>query len=556
MRSDWNSSFIKLEYDPESNVLAAAEGTYTYCGLEFPFSVRNKEEPLKDKPDKGKMLNVRGTISLMAPDDSGIMLAQGDRLRSLIDKKVRCLKKQIEEDGDILTAEQVEKLKMDIRQDLTTGRQVSRKARKDIKRLRAFTKEEIEKAIEERAEQIVRENMDTLVAHTERLGAATRGSTAIGLWKMKGRNWKYSKKQEKLLENISFALGERRIEDITKADAKEIYARFGRRGFVAYRNFLGQCDIPEQNNPFYRFPVERAAEKSLQNNEDKALEKATRVRSISQKEEARLNELCMELCRKDGRALIIVLAKDFYLSAQTMASLTWKDVLVCDEGVFIRRMIPESVGALHNFTAPLLPFGQTMLKERMEYLLSEKRIPPKELEKMPVLTLGGKMNRHLKTSQVTEYLREVLKLAGVKASVLEAYEPETKKKAGGAGLELCHDHYRNVLRDVCMIDPISSSVGRFLCGLMPGDTTNLAYRDFTGPSGRWLLATIVQRDRRFVKQTEGEDVLLSADDNKTLTIGPGCSDGCLGVLFEIQLRKGEHLEFTAPHGLRAEFGLR
>ena len=237
-----------------------------------------------------------------------------------------------------------------------------------------------------------------------------------------------------------------------------------------------------------------------------------------------------------------------------MVALKWSDVLFTGEGVFVRRFQRKRVGALHNYTCPLLPAAQIMVRERYKYL-QEQGYTDAELADMTVLSFGGKIKRKLKVSEGTDYLRDSLHRAGVQYSVLEEYQAQAAKRPGGAGLQLCHDHFLNVCRRECKI-PADSPTEKFLRMVaFRRDTTNEAYRSFTGENGRRALAIIARRDQRLQEPRKCAIQIDQAEDgNERMSVLPGLPGKCLGVVLEVTLQRGDCLLLESEYGLHAEVG--
>lgn len=542
----WKESIFQTEKDPNTGKLSKAAGEYVYCGLTAQFSFSRIPE---DLGHKGPKYEGRGSVSLLAPDDPHILLADRDRLEAVIEKKVCKAVKAAESIGQKVDQKA---LREGIRKELTTGRPISRKATKDIK-LRSFKVATVREAVAKAVEQLILENRQSLLARMDRQGTGTQVQTVMRLYFRFGSGFQCGERARKLLAKACMSLGEKRVEDLKKSDIQKIEERFGAEGCKIVCRFLDECSGEYYGqNPFTRYTAESKAEKVTRDKE-RARKNAVKTRLIPLETEKKLFQMCRNDLR-DGRCLVIALALGCYLSMEDMVSLKWSDVLFTNVGVFVRRFQRKRVGALHNYTCPLLPAAQIMVRERYAYL-QEQGYTDAELADMTVLSFGKKTKRHLKVSEGTDYLRDSLNRAGVQYSVLEEYQAQVAKRPGGAGLQLCHDHFLNVCRRECKI-PSDSPTGKFLRMIaFRRDTTNEAYRSFTGMNGRRALAIIARRDQHLQEPRKCEIQIDQAEDGKErMSVLPGLPGKCLGAVLEVTLKKGDCLLLESEYGLHAEVG--
>lgn len=542
----WKESILQTEKDPDTGKLSKAAGEYVYCGLTAKFSFSRVPE---DLDRKGPQYEGRGSVSLLAPDDPHILLADRDRLEIIVEKKVRKVVKAAEAIGQKVDQKA---LREGIRKELTIGRPIARKATKDIK-LRAFKAATVKDAVAKATEQLILENRQSLLARMDRQGTGTQVQTVMRLFFRFGSGFQCGERARKLLAKVCVALGEKRVEDLKKSDVKKIEERFGVKGCKIVCRFLDECSGEYYGqNPFEKYPMESKAEKAARDKE-RARKNAVKTRLIPLETEKKLFQMCRSDLR-DGRCLVIALALGCYLSMEEMVSLKWSDVLFTNEGVFVRRFQRKRVGALHNYTCTLLPAAQDLVRERYEYLQAQG-YTDEELADMTVLSFGQKTKRQLKVSEGTDYLRDSLHQAGVQYSVLEEYQAQTAKRPGGAGLQLCHDHVRNVYRRACKIPPDSPTEKFFRMIAFRRDSTNEAYRSFTGENGRRALAIIARRDQRLLEPHKCEIQMDQAEDGKDrMSVLPGLPGKCLGVVLEVALKKGDCLLLESEYGLHAEVG--
>ena len=542
----WKESIFQAEKDPETGKLSKAAGEYVYCGLTAQFSFSRIPEDLNRK---GPKYEGRGSVSLLAPDDPHILLADRDRLEAVIEKKVRKAVKAAEAIGQKVNQKA---LREGIRKELTIGRPISRKATKDIK-LRSFKVATVREAVAKAVEQLILENRQSLLARMDRQGTGTQVQTVMRLFFRFGSGFQCGERAHKLLGKVCMALGEKRVEDLKKADVQKIEARFGANGCKIACRFLDECSGEYYGqNPFEKYTLEGKSEKAARDKE-RARKNAVKTRLIPLEAEKKLYQMCRNDLR-DGRCLVIALALGCFLSMEEMVSLKWSDVLFTDGGVFVRRFQRKRVGALHNYTCPLLPAAQDLVRERYAYLQAQG-YTDEELADMTVLSFGVKVKRQLKVSEGTDYLRDSLHRAGVQYSVLEEYQAQAAKRPGGAGLQLCHDHFLNVCRRECKI-PADSPTEKFLRMVaFRRDSTNEAYRSFTGKNGRRALAIIARRDQHLLEPRKCEiQIDQTADAKERMSVLPGLPGKCLGAVLEVALKKGDCLLLESEYGLHAEVG--
>ena len=148
-----NSSYIILhkETDPETGKLIRVEGEYVRYGLTAQFSVYR----VPPHPEhKGPIYEGRGSVSLLAPDDPHVLLADGNRLNEIASKKAKIEIKKREEAGEKISEKQQRIIQDNIKNELKTGRAIARKATKDIK-LKKFDLKEAKEAGEKTTEKKV-----------------------------------------------------------------------------------------------------------------------------------------------------------------------------------------------------------------------------------------------------------------------------------------------------------------------------------------------------------------------------------------------------------------
>lgn len=546
-----NSPYIILhkETDPETGKLIRVEGEYVRYGLTAQFSVyRVPPHPAH----KGPVYEGRGSVSLLAPDDPHILLADGNRLNEIASKKAKKEIKKREEAGEKISEKQQEIIQKEIKNELKTGRAVARKATKDIK-LKKFGLKEAKEAVEKTTEKLILENRQSILSRMDRQGTGTQIQTAMRLLYRYGESFNCGKRARRKLEEVCARLGEKRIEHIKKSDVEKIKKQFGIKGCRVMRRFLDFCAGAYcGQNPFARFSAENNEEKKNAK-KDAARRRAAKTHLIPQKIEEKINQMCLQDL-KDGRCMIVALALGCIMSIGEMVSLKWSDILFLPEGVFVQRFRPKFVSALHNYTCPLLPFSQILMRKRYEYLL-DQGYKDKDLENLTVLSFGSNVKHSLKVSEATDYLRETLKKYGVQVSILAEYQKEAAKRPGGGCMKLCNDHVRNVLRKQCNIRA-GSALEKFFAGqAIFGDVTNMVYRSFLGLGGRRALAIIVNRDQRFLEASKCTIKVEQLQNGLERTIIlPGRPGYCLGAIAEVRLKKGEQLLVESDFGVSAEIG--
>lgn len=200
----WKESILQTEKDPDTGKLSKAAGEYVYCGLTAKFSFSRVPE---DLDRKGPQYEGRGSVSLLAPDDPHILLADRDRLEIIVEKKVRKVVKAAEAIGQKVDQKA---LREGIRKELTIGRPISRKAAKDIK-LRSFKAATVKEAVARATEQLILENRQSLLARMDRQGTGTQVQTVMRLFFRFGSGFQCGERAHKLLSKVCMALGEKRV---------------------------------------------------------------------------------------------------------------------------------------------------------------------------------------------------------------------------------------------------------------------------------------------------------------------------------------------------------
>ena len=545
----WKESNLTKEIDAITGEITGIKGNYISYGLMAQFSVHR----IPENPNgKGPVYEGRGSVSLLAPDDPHILLAEGNRLDDIVTKMARKEVEKRKEAGKTITDQKILEIQQMVRKELLVGRAIRRKATKDLK-LTKFSLDKAKEAVVKAVEQLVVENYRSILSRMDRQGTGTQAQTVMRLYFRFAESLKYGKRAKRLLQKVCITLGEKRVEDLKKADVQKVVKKHGPEGFKIIRRFLDDyADEYQGDNPF-RVHRLQANDEEREDKNNQARRKAGQSHLIEKETEKKLYQMC-ENDLEDGRCLVIALALGCFMSMQEMVALQWSDILFLSEGVFVRRFYPKDGGGLQNYTCPLLPMAQLLVRKRYEYLKS-LGYSDKNLADMRVLTFGRDAKKNLKLSKGTDYLRDALRRVGVKYNIIQEYQEKAEKNVGGAGMRLCHDHVLNVLRRQCKIKA-GSAMERYFRGLgMHGDTTNKAYRSFVGLGGRRTLAIIVNRDQRFITPQQCKIQIDQRDDNtETMNVLPGQPGKCLGVIIEVSLKKGDRVMLGSPCGLHASIG--
>jgi len=211
--------------------------------------------------------------------------------------------------------------------------------------------------------------------------------------------------------------------------------------------------------------------------------------------EKKLHELIIKHIG-DNEVMALILIKCFGCSLNHALSLRWRDIEEYDDQIIIRGK-KDNTGSFHTFDRPVLLEGTFLIKARREYLLKKMGEDAYDLGKKRVIPI--RHSNHSETElkgRLTKYIRKMLIEAGLKPSEISAVAPNSRTP-GGSGVALLNKHYQYVLSERCGLE-LDSPEGKFMRGLVPGDTTNIYYRSLTDRlSGTSFLLTITRRDDFF-----------------------------------------------------------
>lgn len=357
------------------------------------------------------------------------------------------------------------------------------------------------------------------------------------------------KEKRRILKNACVFLNTKPISKLTDKDIGKLLANktFNTRKNLI-RDFFEYC----RNKGAY--PGVNPIIKYLDSHNTRVLKRSKRtypstLSHIPLENEIALHNLIVEHI-DDNEIMALILVKCANLSLTDACKMRWSDI---DEvsGHYIIKGQKNNTGSFHRLDRPILYEGSVLIALRKERL-RKKRNSRKPFEQTRVVPLKKKKGSN-PISRVTVYIRNMLIQAGLKPSDISAIDTNTRQK-GGTGVILLHKHYEYVLRERCGMD-LDSPEGRFMRGLVPGDTTNKYYRSLSDRySGIPYFLTIVRRDDFFLArcfdsptvdaQKEGDKVVY-----RIHAAGPGRK--LVVTIPDAYLQEGTRITIRSKYGVTA-----
>ena len=199
-----------------------------------------------------------------------------------------------------------------------------------------------------------------------------------------------------------------------------------------------------------------------------------------------------------------------------------------------------------NYSRPPLPFAQTILQTRYDWLREHYK---RGFSNFPVVSDRDDPRKSIPRSALTDFIRASFQNCGVCFSALDA-ENRNLKQLGGSGIRLAREHYENVLEQICGI-PVCSQESRYLCEKPMNTVTADCYCGLSGISGRSYLEAIVRRDTRFSDDTDDGytvDEENIGDGMCCYMIHPNTPAAQIGLIAELRLKPDNHISIESQNG--------
>ena len=526
---------IKSRYNEQKQHCSLA-GTFTICGVEGRFEVHTV----------GNCYTwVTGRVSLISPLDGKILLYDGARRRELIAKRAENQKARIRAEKRPRELKATKELDIEI-----IGVDLDPKTHAVIFLKDAIT--EIEKAVAGKAERLYAEVQPTLARILEKHGLG-QNTTALGLFYARSKAFfaaevptkeQTRRRNQNSLQKICAALGDKPISCISAKDVAGLSKQFSNTELRRAARFFDFCkdrgDFACANPILEYMPTQKHTR-----NYSAERARAARMHGISIEAERALLNLAKDHIA-DGRVCAIALTLGAGLGIDEMLGLRWIDVQCRNNQVYLK-LQSDNAGATHNYSRPPLPFAQTILQTRYDWLREHCK---RGFSNFPVVSDRDDPRKVISRSALTDFIRSSFQRCGVLFSALEL-EENTSKQIGGTGIRLAKDHYENVLEQVCGI-PAGSQESRYLCGKPMNTVTADCYRGLSGASGRSYLEAIVRRDTRFLDNAVDGYTVAEEDIGNGMcwyTIRPNNPAAQIGLIAELNLQQAAYVAVESPNGV-------
>lgn len=275
---------------------------------------------------------------------------------------------------------------------------------------------------------------------------------------------------------------------------------------------------------------------------------------IPPKSEEKLHELMLKHI-EDNEIMALILIKCFGCSLNDTLSMKWSAIEEYDGQIIVKGQ-KNNTGSFHTFDRPILLEGDFLVKERIKYLHNNTN-KEKNLDKERVVPIrrSKDMKETRLRGRLTTYIRNMLIEAGLKPDEISSVAPNTRTP-GGTGVALLRKHYEYVLSERCGLN-LDTPEGKYMRGLVPGDTTNLFYRSLSDRvSGIPYLLTITRRDDFFLSRNyeAPETTIMQERDNhftyKIPSPGPGRK---LSIIIpKVFLQSGTTIKIKSRYGVTGE----
>ena len=525
---------IKNRYN-EQKQHCSLTGTFMICGIEGRFEVHTVGNC---------HTHVTGRVSLISPLDGKILLFDGARRRELIAKRAEDQKARIRAEKRPRELKATKELDIEI-----IGVDLDPKTHTVIFPQDAIT--EIEKAVAEKAERLYAEAQPTLARILEKHGLG-QNTTALGLFYARSKAFfatevptkeQTRRRNQNSLQKICASLGDKPISCISAKDVAGLSKQFSNTELRRTARFFDFCknhgDFVCANPVTEYAPAQRHTR-----NHSAERTRAARMHGISIEAERALLNLAKDHIA-DGRVCAIALALGAGLGIDEMLGLRWRDVQCRKNQVYLE-LQSDNAGATHNYSRPPLPFAQTILQTRYDWLREHYK---RGYSNFPVVSDRDDARKSIPRSALTDFIRASFQRCGVCFSALDA-ENRNLKQLGGSGIRLAREHYENVLEQICGI-PACSQESRYLCEKPMNTVTADCYRGLSGISGRSYLEAIVRRDTRFSDDTDDgytvdeEDI---GDGMRRYMIHPNTPAAQIGLIAELRLKPDNHMSIESQNG--------
>jgi len=278
--------------------------------------------------------------------------------------------------------------------------------------------------------------------------------------------------------------------------------------------------------------------------------------------EIRLHNLISENL-DDREIMAIILAKCFGMPLNQILTLHWNAISEINGSIVIYCNNNSNVGSFHDFTRPILREGSDFIKEKIKRLLqsasreelNSRSVVPIKIDKRSNIKSGQDKKAHL-----TRYIRNMLIAAGMTTSEINSSDPGTRIP-GGSGISLLHKHYNYVLEERCGVT-LDSDDGKYLRGLVPGNTTQSYYRSMSDSvSGIPYFLTIVRRDdifAHFSNNVIARDIDVKTENGITIITIPSYGPGqrlCLTIP-RTYIPKGTKIIIKSNYGICGDIQFR
>ena len=260
-----------------------------------------------------------------------------------------------------------------------------------------------------------------------------------------------------------------------------------------------------------------------------------------------IRDIHIEEKRDYAAATTIVKDGNFDLSSVVDMKLN-NILLTSNMGVRIQDF-KDYGGGTSNFTRPLLPAGEKLVRMYFDEIAKEKDVAEDKLNERYLIRNDRLPGKPVSVSSLSTYIRNVLREAGI-TGCLGNMNSKAVNEAGGAGVRMLKDHYATILRDSCGVD-LDSPVGRFLQGQRLYDVSADHYCSYISKPGQWQLYGLVRRDDHLLENAAYYNYINSEKSSgKTKITIPSHNVSYLtGAMLEVYLPKGAELRIEAPYGV-------
>lgn len=510
-------------------------GTFMICGIEGRFEVHTVGSCYT---------RVTGRVSLISSLDGKILLFDGARRRELIAKRDESQKSRIRAEKRPRELKATKELDVEIvGVDLDTKTHTVSFPQDSVNM--------IQNAVKSKAEKLYAEAQPTLARVLEQQGLG-QDVAVLRLYYARAKGFFATevpvkdatrRRNSNSLQKMCADLGEKAIADILPRDVKQLTANFSRTEIHRLERFLNYCR--EKGDFSCTNPVtEYAPAQRHTRNHNAERTRAAQMHGISIEAERALLNLAKDHIA-DGRVCAIALALGAGLGIDEMLGLRWRDVQCRKNQVYLE-LQSDNAGATHNYSRPPLPFAQTILQTRYDWLREHYK---RGYSNFPVVSDRDDARKSIPRSALTDFIRASFQRCGVCFSALDA-ENRNLKQLGGSGIRLAREHYENVLEQICGI-PACSQESRYLCEKPMNTVTADCYRGLSGISGRSYLEAIVRRDTRFSDDTDDgytvdeEDI---GDGMRRYMIHPNTPAAQIGLIAELRLKPDNHMSIESQNG--------